>query len=41
MYNHSRQNAAEMLEKYVTIACILTGLLPPWSCVRCNKRHSP
>jgi hypothetical protein len=33
-YNHSRQNAAEMLEKSVTIACKLIGLLPLSAYVR-------
>jgi hypothetical protein len=32
MYNDSRQNAAEMLEKSVTIARIF-GLLPPPSAI--------
>ena len=41
MYNHSRQNAAEMLEKTVTIARKVTGLLPLSATVRCNIRLHP
>ncbi len=36
MYNDSRQNAAEMLEKYVTVARKVTGLLPLSAYVRRN-----
>ena len=40
-YNNSRQNAAERLEKSVTIALILAALLPPSAFVQrssCEKR---
>jgi hypothetical protein len=36
MYNDSRQNAAEMLEKSVTNAWIFSPLLPPSAIVRRN-----
>jgi hypothetical protein len=35
-YNNSRQNAAERLGKSVTIARILTRVLPVSALVRCN-----
>jgi hypothetical protein len=38
-YDNSRQNAAESLEKSVTIARILTGLLPPSACVHRSNAH--
>jgi hypothetical protein len=41
MYNHSRQNAAEMLEKSVTIARKVTGLLPPSAYVRRSMGQLP
>jgi hypothetical protein len=40
-YNHSRQNAAEKLEKTVTTARILTLLLPPSSLVRRSNGEMP
>jgi hypothetical protein len=41
MYNHSRQNAAEMLEKSVTIARKVTDLLPPSAYVRRSMGQLP
>ena len=38
-YNHSRQNAAEMLEKSVTFAHFITGLLPLAAYVQRNMRQ--
>ena len=38
-YNHSRQNAAEMLEKTVTFAHFITGLLPLAAYVQRNMRQ--
>ena len=40
-YNNSRQNAAESLEKTVTIARILIPLLPLTAFVRRNISHKP
>src|ERR1700710_3077029 len=40
MYNHSRQNAAEMLEKSVTIARKVIEVLPLSAYVHCSMRHA-
>jgi len=40
-YNNSRQNAAETLEKYVTLAWILAFLLPVSAFVQCNNCKGP
>jgi hypothetical protein len=41
MYNHSRQNAAEMLEKSIAIARKVTDLLPPSAYVRRSMGRLP